>query len=267
MRRSEAEAGPLLSLVIPAFNEEDNIRRGVLQQIADFLDGQGIHCEVIVVDDGSEDDTPNLVERFSERYPYFRLLRGQHHGKAHGVRSGMLAARGQCQLFMDMDLATSLTHIPQFLQAVQEGTDVVIASRAAKGAVRIGAPWTRYLMGKTFNYLVQALLLPGISDTQCGFKAFRKEVARDLFNNLVVFEDSAQPTEGPRVTAFDVELLVVARRRGYKIKEIPVRWRYFKTNRLSLVREPYRMFGEVIRVWLNRQRGRYGRSKEVNPTQ
>lgn len=266
MRRPEAQADPLLSLVVPAFNEEDNVRQGVLQEIADFLDGQGIHSEVIVVDDGSDDDTPHLVESFTEHHPNFRLLRAEHLGKAHSVRSGMLAARGRCHLFMDMDLATSLTHIPQFLEAVQEGTDVVIGSRAAKGAVRIGAPWTRYLMGKTFNYLVQALLLPGISDTQCGFKAFRKEVAQDLFNNLVVFQDSAKPTQGPRVTAFDVELLVVARRRGYKIKEIPVRWQYFKTNRVSLVREPYRMFSEVIRVWLNKHRGMYSSSERVNPT-
>ena len=257
MRRSDAEGEPLLSLVVPAFNEEDNIRRGVLQHLADYLDDQDLHVEVIVVDDGSEDDTANQVERFCEKYPWFRLIRTEHVGKAHAVRSGMLAARGQYQLFMDMDLATSLTHIPEFLQALQEGRDIVIGSRAARGAVRIGEPRRRFLVGKAFNYLVRALLRLGVADSQCGFKAYRREVARDLFNNLIVFGDSVQPTKGPRVTAFDVELLVMARRRGYDIAELPVTWRHAKTSRVNVLRDSYRMLREVLLIWLNNRRGQY----------
>ena len=257
MRQSDPERRARLSLVIPAYNEEESLSRGVLQQVAECLDNLALDSEVVVVDDGSQDGTADQVERFCQSHPRFQLLRNEHRGKAHTVRTGMLAARGKYRLFMDMDLATSLEHIPQFVEALERGADIAIASRAAKGAVVTGAPRTRYLAGTAFNYLVQLLLLPGISDTQCGFKAFRKEAAEDLFASLVVFEDSDQPLRGPRVTAFDVELLVMARRRGYTIQEIPVRWRHYETKRVNPIKDAYRMFGEVVQVWLNDRRGKY----------
>lgn len=263
MRRAESQDEPLLSIVVPAYNEEDSLKRGVLEQIADCIDRQDLPCEALIVDDGSEDDTAPAAEEFCRGRPDFRLLREEHHGKACTVRAGMLAARGKYQLFMDMDLATSLDHVPQFIEALQRGTDVAIASRAKKGAVVTGAPQSRFVLGKSFNFLVQTLLLPGIADTQCGFKAFRSDVARDLFGSLVVFQNSVKPAKGPMVTAFDVELLVLARRRGYTIEEIPVQWRYYATNRVSPVKDAYRMFREVAYVWLNDRRGKY--SVAANP--
>ena len=257
MRRVDPASHPLLSIVIPAFNEEDSLRRGVLRQLADYLATQEFSWEVLVVDDGSADATADIVESFAAENPSFRLLREKHRGKVDAVRAGILAAHGRYQLFMDMDLATSIEHIPGFLGELQRGADLAIASRAAKGAVTVGAPASRFLLGKGFNYLVQALLLPGIQDTQCGFKAFRADVARGLFESLLVFEESAATTKGPRVTAFDVELLVLAARRGYSISEMPVRWQYYKTRRVNPVKDAYRMFREVLHVWLNDRRGRY----------
>ncbi len=225
--------------------------------MAGCIDRQEFPCEALIVDDGSEDGTAQMVEDFCRGRPAFRLLRQEHRGKAHTVRAGMLAAQGKYQLFMDMDIATSLEHVPEFVEALRRGTDVAIASRAAEGAVVTGAPQSRFFLGKSFNFLVQTLLLPGISDTQCGFKAFRADVARDLFRSLIVFQNSAKPAKGPMVTAFDVELLVLAKRRGYAIEEIPVRWRYFATSRVRPVKDAYRMFREVAYVWLNDRRGKY----------
>jgi hypothetical protein len=166
------------------------------------------------------------------------------------------AASGRYVLFMDMDLSTSLEHLGDAVKELDAGADIVIGSREAPGAVRIGAPWARRWLGKAFNLLVQLLLLPGLDDTQCGFKAFRADVAKELFGSLVVFGRPNREVRGPRVTAFDVELLVAARKRGHKITQIPVTWRHVDTWRVPAA-ESYRMFREVLSVWLNKVRGRY----------
>ena len=256
MREAKAEAEPLLSIVVPAYNEAQNVRNGVLARLADYLAGRPYSYEVLVADDGSVDETASLVEAFCREHPAFRLMRNEHSGKAQSVIAGLMAARGRHVMFMDMDLATSLEHIDQLLEALQNRADVVIASREAKGAVRLGAAWRRRFLGKAFNLVIQALLLPGYWDTQCGFKGFRREVARDLVNSLVVFRDGPPPS-GPRVTAFDVELLVAARERGYRIYQLPVTWRHVKTPRVNLLRESVLMLREVLAVWRARREGRY----------
>jgi glycosyltransferase involved in cell wall biosynthesis len=248
---------PLLSLVIPAYNEAENLRRGVLQQVAGYLDAQSYASEVLVADDGSEDDTAALVEAFVREHSSFSLLRGEHQGKALAVQRGVLSAQGRHVLFADLDLATPLTYIEPFLALLEEGWDVVIASREAKGASRLKSPLHRRLMTKGFSILVRLLLLPGIHDSQCGFKGFRREVARDIFATLRVFQPTPGEVIGPRVTAFDVELLLLARRKGYRIKEVPVVWQHIETRRVSLLLESYRMFREVLSVWWNDRRGAY----------
>lgn len=257
MGLTEGRERPVLSIVIPVYNEADNIQRGNLQRLEEYLSQQPYGSKVIVVDDGSTDATVALVEECARKSARFTLTCNEHRGKAFAVTTGVLAAGGDYVLFMDMDLATSLEHIGQFLTTLQRGdADVVTASREARGSVRLDAPWTRRLLGKTFNLLVQALLLPGLWDTQCGFKAFSREAAQDLFKSLVVFALS-QEVQGPRVTAFDVELLVLARRRGYRIKELPVTWRHHRTRRVNVVRDSYRMLREVLLIWLNDRRGKY----------
>ena len=256
MEKNDSKA-PLLSIVIPAYNEADNLQSDRLQRLEECLMHEPYESEVILVDDGSLDSTADLLTQFSSRNSRFSVLRNSHRGKAHAVSTGVLAARGDYVLFMDMDQATSLEHIGEFVDILKKGeSDVVIASRELHGSVRLHAPWLRRLLGKMFNLLAQALLLPGIWDTQCGFKAFRRDVAQELFQSLVVF-GSGEDVKGPRVTAFDVELLVAARRRGYRIKQQPVTWRHTKSAGVHVLREPYRMLRELLLVWLADRRGRY----------
>jgi glycosyltransferase involved in cell wall biosynthesis len=252
---------PRLSLVIPAYNEAPNLRRGILEQMAEYLAGLSDPCEVLVVDDGSQDETAALVEVFAREHPAFALLREPHRGKAMAVRAGVLAARGRYVLFADLDLSTPLSYVKPFLELLDGGWDIVIASREAKGGARLGVPPHRRAMGKVFSLLVRLLLLPGIHDSQCGFKAFQREVAHDLFRSLHVFQANAGQVSGPRVTAFDVELLLVARKKGYTIREVPVRWRHVETKRVNPVLDSYRMLREVLTIWWNDRRGRYGRAR------
>ena len=257
MGQARKNGEPFLSIVIPAYNEAESVRQGALQKVADLLSRQAYAYELMVVDDGSEDGTAELVQAFARSHRPTRLIRGEHQGKARAVISGVLAASGRYVLFMDMDLSTSLTHVVDAVKALTGGADIIIASREAPSARRLGEPWLRRWLAKAFNYLVQLLLLPGISDTQCGFKAFRREVAQELFPKLIVFGLSGDNVKGPRVTAFDVELLVMARKRSYSIKQIPVTWRYVETRRVKPLVDSYRMFMEVMQVWLNKMRGRY----------
>ena len=245
---------PILSVVIPAYNEEGNIRRGTLRQVADYLAQRPFSNELLVVDDGSEDATADLVEQLS---PPVTLIRNQHQGKAASVRKGVLAAEARFVVFMDMDLATPVTYIDECLAQLQEGFDVVIASREVEGSRRQGDPMTRKLAAKTFHFLVRKLLLPDIHDSQCGFKGFRREVAQDLFKSLLVFADHQRKIAGPMVTAFDVELLLLAQKRGYRIKELAVIWHHIESRRVSVFKDSYRMSIQLLRVWFNNVRGRY----------
>ena len=259
MREANAQAEPLLSIVIPAYNEAGNIRSGVLTTLADYLAPRPYSHEVLVSDDGSVDETAALVEAFCQEHPSFHLLRNEHGGKAQSVIAGLTQARGRYVMFMDMDLATSLNHIDDLVEALGSSADVVIASREAKGGVRLASPWSRRFLAKAFNLVIQALVLPGLWDTQCGFKGFRREVARDLISSLTVFGDGPA-TSGPRVTAFDVELLVIARERRYRIQQLPVTWRHMKTGRVNLIQESLFMLREVLSIWWARFRGKYRRT-------
>jgi len=247
---AQKQEAPLLSVVVPAYNEEENVRRGALQEVVDYLSSQKYVSELIVVDDGSEDDTAALVEEVSSRYPFVSLLRTQHGGKAAAVTAGVFAARGTYISFTDMDQSTPIRFVEDALRELQAGSDVVIGSR-------LGEPLVRHLLGRMFAPLVRILLLAEITDSQCGFKSFSGKVAHELFSNMKVFSIGPQGAMGPMVSAFDVELLVLAKKRGYRIKEIPVIWRHVSTRRVSPFRDAYRMLKQVAQVWLNNVRGRY----------
>ena len=248
---------PLLSVVIPTYNEEENVCRGALQEVIDYLSGREYASELIIVDDGSEDATTSLVEEAARRSPFLSLLRSGHGGKARAVTAGVLAARGEYVLFTDLDQSTPIRFVQDALRELQAASDVVIGSRFLKGAARLGEPLLRNVFGRGFSLLVRALLLPEIRDSQCGFKGFRREAAQEIFRGMLVFGAGEQKATGPMVTAFDVELLLLARKWGYRIKEIPVTWRHVATQRVSPVRDAYRMFNQVVKVWLNNLRGRY----------
>jgi len=169
----------------------------------------------------------------------------------------MLAASNELVAFSDADLATPLTYLEVFRQAILAGDDVVIGSREGQGASRIDEPFYRHFMGRVFNLIVRVLLLPELQDTQCGFKMFRRDVARVVLDRSQLYREPASDVRGPRVTAFDVELLVVARRMGYQIRSIPVAWTYGTQSKVNPVRDTLSNLTDVLVVKWNDLRGRY----------
>ncbi len=244
-----------LSVVIPAYNEARRLPR-TLERIAVYLQ-DAIHrwqvgkdaVEVIVVDDGSTDGTSELARTFSDRLPNLQVLRhSPNRGKGYAVKRGMLAARGQFRLFSDADLSTPIDELEKLLPPLLSGeADVAIASRGLpQSQLLVRQPWAREMLGRLFNLVVQALATPGIWDTQCGFKLFRGEVAERLF--------ALQTLEG---FAFDVEVLYLARKFGYRIVEVPVRWLNDPNTKVQTLRHGLQMLRDVLLVRLNDWRGRY----------
>ena len=221
---------------------------GSLDRIVAFLEKQDYEAEVIVVENASQDNTAGVVKEFMARYPFISLIREERQGKGRAVKLGMLAGQGEYLFICDADLSMPIEEVAKFLPPALEDYDVAIASREVPGAVRYNEPWYRHLMGRVFNLLVRLLAVPGIQDTQCGFKCFRREAAHDLF--------SAQTIDG---WAFDVELLHVAGRRGYRIVEVPVNWYYGTDSRVSPLRDSWNMLREVLQIRRNSQAGLYDR--------
>jgi dolichyl-phosphate beta-glucosyltransferase len=247
---------PALSLIIPAYNESTRIRR-TLHSAWEYLSAEPYATELLVVDDGSPDQTGTIAAAFADEHDGVRVLRITHGGKAAALRAGMSAAGGDLIAFSDADLATPLRYLNDFRHAVLAGHDVVIGSREGKGAVRIDEPLYRHLMGRVFNLIVRLLLLPEIQDTQCGFKMFRRDAALEILRRARLYRGDDAAVKGPRVTAFDVELLVVARRLGYRIRTIPVAWTYGSQSKVNPVRDTLNNFADVVRVKWNDLRGRY----------
>lgn len=235
-----------LSIIIPAYNEEENVRRGVLDDVERYLKTRKYDWEVIVVDDGSDDQTTALTDQWIRGKSPWKLIRNAHQGKAETVKTGVLAATGDAILFTDFDQATPLSEVEKLLPFLRKGEDIVIGSREVKGSERLKEPWYRHAMGKGFNFVVQLVAIGGIHDTQCGFKLFKAHVAKDLFNSLVVY---AKGKETSAFTgAFDVELLYIAQKRGYKIAEVPVSWKFVQTVRVNPLRDSVRMFVDVVSI-------------------
>jgi dolichyl-phosphate beta-glucosyltransferase len=245
-----------LSVVVPAYNEERRLQL-TLEAILTFLAAQPFSSELIVVDDGSTDATVRIAETLREQHPDLRIIRNDHRGKGYTVRTGMLLAQGKYVLFTDADLAVPMEEWAKLAPAFDSGYDIVIGSREGLGARRLGEPRYRHFMGRIFNRVVQLIALGGIQDTQCGFKAFRGEVAQHVFNSVQLYGADAKVVQGAAVTAFDVEALFLARKFGYRIKEVPVTWRYGAETKVDPIRDSWRNFSDVIRVRWNDLRGRY----------
>lgn len=236
---------PAVSIVIPAFDEAHRIVASLVD-IDAFLRAHSPGWEVWVVDDGSGDDTAALAERFAADHPGFHVLRVRHGGKGAALRAGVEASRGAYLLICDADLAVPIQQASRLLPETLGEFDLAIGSREAPGAARIGEPWSRHWMGRVFNAWVRLVAVRGISDTQCGFKCFRAHVARELF--------ALQRLGG---WAFDVELLFLARQRGYVVREVGVEWHYREGSKVSPLRDARAMFWDVLRVRWNQLRGRY----------
>lgn len=248
--------GPSLSLVIPAYNEAPRIQ-GTIAAAAAWLCQQPYPTELIVVDDGSSDSTAALAEAALAGVPAGYLVRAPHGGKAAAVRAGMLSSTMEQIAFCDADLATPLDYLNDLRGAVEQGADVAIGSREGEGAGRVGEPSYRHLMGRVFNGLVRVLLVPGIHDTQCGFKLFRASVARDILRRSRLYAGEPRDVSGPRVTAFDVELLVIAQVRGYRIAAVPVLWTYGAGSKVRPAHDTWHNLRDVLHVWIDAKRGRY----------
>lgn len=245
-----------LSIVIPAYNEETNIRLGALDKVSRYLEHVSYRWEAIIVDDGSTDGTGGLLDAFAETNPGFSVIHNPHQGKASTVITGMLKSHGAIVLFTDLDQATPITEIVKILPWFEKGYDVVIGSRNVH---RQGAPLTRRIMARGFMILRGSILgLHGIVDTQCGFKAFRAPVAHDIFQRLKLY-GSRHTVSGSMVTAgFDIEVLFLARILGYKIKEVQVEWHYVETRRVNPVIDSVQGLTDILKIRMNAWRGLYG---------
>ncbi len=246
---------PFLSVVIPSYNERRNLERGVLDHVVEYLEKQPYTWEIVLSDDGSTDGTVKELHQFAQR-ENVRVVENLHRGKGPTVASGMLVAGGQYRLFSDFDQSTPIEDFERFLPFIEDGYDVVIGSRAVQGAKREQEPFHRHLMGKVFNVLVQTIAVPGIHDTQCGFKLFSAKATDELFPKLVIYQ--AKERTDAFTGAFDVELLLLARRAGYTIAEVPVAWVHNETQRVSPLKDSIRMFGDIVKIrWADLTR-RYG---------
>ncbi|MGV3619078.1 MAG: dolichyl-phosphate beta-glucosyltransferase [Fimbriimonas sp.] len=237
---------PHLSVVVPAYNEEERLPR-TLARLHEYYSGQAYPYDVAVVSDGSADGTRALVEAFAQEHPEFRVIEYfPNRGKGYAVRTGMLEAKGDLVLFCDADLATPQEETEKLLAHMQQGADVAIGSRPLKESnLEVRQPFYREMLGRTFNKVVQILAVPGIDDTQCGFKLFTRKAAQDVFSRTKLNGFS-----------FDVEALIVARDLGYRIDEVPIRWAHQEGSKVSLVRDGMKMLRDLVRLRLRGKRAR-----------
>lgn len=246
---------PYLSVILPSYNEMKNIRRGVLEEVYQFLRDYQKSWELILTDDGSTDGTIRALEEFSRNDERIRLILNQHKGKGPTVKSGMLKAEGTWRLFSDFDQSTPLREVRKLLKYTSE-YEVIFGSREIIGAKREKEPFYRHLMGRGFNYLVQLLALSGIQDSQCGFKLFSERTAEKLFNSLYIYSGKNERQDA-FTGAFDVELLYLAKKYGFAMKEIPILWKHFQSDRVNPVRDSVLMFADILRIRIAELSGKY----------
>lgn len=243
-----------LSVVIPCYNEEKNLKRGVLDEVENYLKKQSFQSEVIISDDESTDQSRQFIKAYLKNHPRFKILENKHAGKPFAVRSGIEKASGEVVLFTDMDQSAPIKDFDKFLPFFQKDFDVVIGSRGQK---REGFSLLRLVGSNVFRLIRQQLLLKKIVDTQCGFKAFKNKVAKDLFSRLLIFS-KAKETKGWKVGAFDVELLFIAQKKGYKIAEVVIDWEDKDSGKeRKYFKESKEMLKELLRVKLSDLKGKY----------
>jgi dolichyl-phosphate beta-glucosyltransferase len=229
-----------ISVVIPAYNESRRISATLERMYAYFKD-HSWEFEIIVVDDGGTDDTKTVVQQIQNRLPLIKCLSSPppNRGKGHAVRQGVAASLGEIVLISDADLSTPVEDIEKLLLHLDQGYDVIIGSRGLKDSdVRVRQPFFRIAMGKTFNRLVRLMVLEDFRDTQCGFKLFRGACAREIFKHSTI-----------KRFAFDVEILFLAKKQGYKIKEVPITWLNSPDSKVHPIRDSFQMLTDIFRLW------------------
>jgi dolichyl-phosphate beta-glucosyltransferase len=227
-----------LSLIVPAYNEEERIGTSLLR-ISQFVDDSPLSVEVLIVDDGSQDKTAEVVMHFIEEFCpdfSFRLLSyGENRGKGHAVAHGFRQARGRCLVFSDTDLSAPIDQIPRLMEALESGADVAIGSRRLPESVVEGLPPRRVLMGRLFSLVSRIIVLGGYADTQCGFKAYRQAAALQLVER--------QRIEG---YTFDVEHLLWAEYLGMRVEEVPIRWIYTEGSQVNSLVDSFKMVRDLL---------------------
>jgi dolichyl-phosphate beta-glucosyltransferase len=226
-----------ISVVIPAYNEEERIARS-MKETSEYLKKSFKTWEIIVVDDGSHDKTQAIFQSIMAHIPSVHFIRFKtNRGKGHAVREGVKAAQGQLLLVMDADLATPLEETKPLCSALKEGFDIAIGSRLGDSQKKVEQSFSRRLSGRFFNILVRLLIMNDFSDTQCGFKLFKSKAAKSLFNE--------NRLDG---YSFDIEVLYLAKKRGYKIKEVPIQWTAQEGSKVRVLRDAFRMVADIFTI-------------------
>lgn len=236
-----------LSIILPAHNEEQRLSK-TLDEVRAFVDAQSYSVEVVLVENGSQDRTLELAQQYAARLPFLKVIHEDRRGKGLAVRTGILAAKGQYRIFCDVDFSMPVTEINRFIPPALPDCQIAIGSREAPGAVRYNEPYYRHLSGRVFNTLVRWLALPGLQDSQCGFKCFRGDIAEEIF-----------PLQTNTGWAFDVEVLFIARQRGYRIVEVPIPWYFNSDSHIRMLRDSWRMVRDLLLIRLNSLEGKYRR--------
>jgi dolichyl-phosphate beta-glucosyltransferase len=236
---------PFVSIIIPAYNEESRLP-STLDEVGSFLVEQPYSSDVLIVNNNSTDRTKEIIQQYCEKYSFMQGLFEKKPGKGAAVQKGMLHSKGEFRFMADADLSMPIQELNKFLPPQLEGIDIAIASREAKGAVRYNEPFSRHLGGRLMNWMIQLFALPGLNDTQCGYKCFPAPIAEDLFQK--------QTLSG---WAFDIELLFIARRRGYNILEIPIPWIYNNDSKVNAVQDAIKIIKDIRVILSNDKQGLY----------
>jgi glycosyltransferase involved in cell wall biosynthesis len=241
-------SNPFLSIIIPAYNEEQRLP-DTLEQALTFLSAQSYRSEILIVENASQDNTLQIAEKFAaqrhtEDLP-IKVLQEPRRGKGSAVKSGIFASSGEYRFMCDADLSMPVSEFNRFFPPVLADFDIAIASREAPGAVRYNEPTYRHLVGRVFNTLIRVLALPKLNDTQCGFKCFKAGIAEELFNQMTITGWS-----------FDVEILYLAQRRGYRIVEVPIPWYYNPDSHISVLEDSTQMALDIFKIRLTDRQNR-----------
>lgn len=246
-----------ISLVIPCYNEELNLQKGVLDKIGNFTASAPRFLEVIIVDDGSTDGSKKIISnKYLTLFPKFRLIQSHHQGKAFALITGIKNASSDYVMFSDIDLATPIEEADKLINAAQKGCSIIIGSRSTQ---REGAPLLRKMMAVGFIAIRNLFIgLHGLKDTQCGFKLFERRAALDIIKRLVVFHERRKKLKGSSVSAgFDLEFLFLASKLGYVVKEVPVSWRHVETKNVNFFRDSIETLQDLIKIKYCDLKGRY----------
>jgi glycosyltransferase involved in cell wall biosynthesis len=241
---------PYLSIIVPAYNEENRLPSAI-RHIQDFLENEAYEAELIIVENGSSDKTYEIAKQFADMHNNIKVISLDQAGKGRAVKAGMLLATGEYRFLCDSDLSMPITELPRFLpNSATDEIEIVIGSRETEGAKRFNEPDYRHIGGRFVNILIRLLAIPKIQDTQCGFKLFRADIANDVFSKQTVMG-----------FGFDIEILFIALKRGYAIKELGIPWYYQDESKVSPLKDTIKMFFEIMQIRLNNLKGRY--EKEI----